>query len=608
MKLDDIRVAPKLWGTVIGLLIVMLAAAAFTQNRASVAMLAALEEVERNEAAITRAVRWQGLTEVVIERTTAAINVQDEAASKILGERSAANSANISELQQAVRESLITDSDKQAYEKVAQARATAVALLKQVPAVKASGDSVALLQFTQQQFTPAANQLLNALSEFVKLQEKDRDEAVVLMHEARRKVAIMGLIAAAFLLAVAVSLTLILIRSIVHPLQQTIAVAKAISEGDLTQNLHTHRHDEFGDLLKAFAQMSERLRGLVSEVRSGVDSVSTASTEIANGNHDLSSRTEQTAANLQETAASMEQLTSNVTQSAETARQANQLALNATQAATRGGEVMGNVVTSMQHISDSSRRISDIIGVIDGIAFQTNILALNAAVEAARAGEQGRGFAVVASEVRNLAHRSAEAAKEIKTLIQRSVESVESGSQQVTEAGSAMQEIVMGVRRVGDLIAEISAASSEQQQGISQVNQAVGNLDQMTQQNAALVEESAAAASALSDQARKLGEVVSLFRVSGGSYTPAATALSTSKPLKPAARSVPTAPAAGAARPLSKPATAAASTPVAVKTEPSAVTVPPAKAPVKTPAAPAPAPVRSSPKAAVVDDQDWETF
>src|SRR3990167_1102573 len=321
MKLDDIRVAPKLWGTVIGLLIVMLAAAAFTQNRASVAMLAALEEVERNEAAITRAVRWQGLTEVVIERTTAAINVQDEAASKILGERSAANSANISELQQAVRESLITDSDKQAYEKVAQARATAVALLKQVPAVKASGDSVALLQFTQQQFTPAANQLLNALSEFVKLQEKDRDEAVALMHEARRKVAIMGLIAAAFLLAVAVSLTLILIRSIVHPLQQTIAVAKAISEGDLTQNLHTHRHDEFGDLLKAFAQMSERLRGLVSEVRSGVDSVSTASTEIANGNHDLSSRTEQTAANLQETAASMEQLTSNVTQSAETARQ-----------------------------------------------------------------------------------------------------------------------------------------------------------------------------------------------------------------------------------------------------------------------------------------------
>ena len=226
MKLDDIRVAPKLWGTIMGLLIVMLAAAAFTQNRASVAMLTALEQVQENEAAIARALRWQGLTEVVIERTTAALNVQDEAASKILGERSAANSANITELQQAVRESLVTESDKQAYEKVAQARTDAVTLLKRVPEIKASGDSAAMLQFTQEQFTPAANQLLSALNEFVKLQEKDRDEAVELMHEARRKVAIMGLIAAAFLLAVAVSLTLILIRSIVHPLQQTIAVAK----------------------------------------------------------------------------------------------------------------------------------------------------------------------------------------------------------------------------------------------------------------------------------------------------------------------------------------------------------------------------------------------
>ncbi len=603
MKLDDIRVAPKLWGSIMGLLIVMLAVAAFTQNRASVAMITALEEVEQNEAVITQALRWQGLTEVVIERTTAAINVPDEAAYKVLGERSATNSANITEIQQAVRENLVTDSDKQAYEKVAQARATAVALLKQVPQVKATGDSAAILKFTREQFTPAANQLMSALSEFVKLQEKDRDEAVEVMHESRRKAAIMGLIAAAFLLAVAVGLTLMLIRSVVHPLQQTIAVAKAISEGDLTQNLHTHRHDEFGDLLKAFAQMSERLRSLVSQVRSGVDSVSTASTEIANGNQDLSARTEQTAANLEETAASMEQLTSNVTQSAETARQANQLALNATQAATRGGEVMGNVVTSMQHISDSSRRISDIIGVIDGIAFQTNILALNAAVEAARAGEQGRGFAVVASEVRSLAHRSAEAAKEIKTLIQRSVESVESGSQQVTEAGSAMQDIVMGVQRVGDLIAEISAAASEQQQGISQVNQAVGNLDQMTQQNAALVEESAAAASALSDQARKLGEVVSLFKVHGGSVTPAISTPSAAKPVKPAARPATVAPVASVVR-------SAVSTPAAAKPEPVAVTAPQTKAPVKPQPAPAPAPARAAaPKAAaVVDDQDWETF
>ena len=595
MKLDDIRVGPKLWGTVMGLLIVMLAAAAFTQNRASVAMVSALEQVLQKEEAITRAGQWLGLTQVVIERTTAAINVQDPAASKMLSERSAANSAAITKVQEEVQKYLITDEEKQAYEQVGKMRTEALTLLKRVPEMKAAGDTEAMLRFTEQEFTPAANKLLASLEAFIKVEQRARDAAVVHMHESRKLAAIFGLIAAAFLLAVAVGLTLILIRSIVHPLQQVIAVAKSISEGDLTQDLHTTRHDEFGDLLKAFAQMSERLRGLVSEVRAGVDSVSTASTEIANGNQDLSSRTEQTAANLQETAASMEQLTSNVTQSAETARQANQLALNATQAATRGGEVMGNVVNSMQHISDSSRRIADIIGVIDGIAFQTNILALNAAVEAARAGEQGRGFAVVASEVRSLAQRSAEAAKEIKTLIQRSVESVESGSQQVTEAGSAMQDIVMGVQRVGDLIAEISAAASEQQQGISQVNQAVGNLDQMTQQNAALVEESAAAASALSDQARKLGEVVSLFKVNGGVVT---SAVAMPKPVKAPMH---TAPAPRTTPKVSAPA-------AAPKVEPVAQAPAPAKAAPKAPvSAPAPAPARSA-KAAVVDDQDWETF
>jgi methyl-accepting chemotaxis protein len=587
MKLDDIRVAPKLWGTIMGLLIVMLAAAAFTQNRASVAMLAALEAVESSEQAITRAVRWKGLTEVVIERTAAGINVPDPAAEKALTERTAVNSAAINELQQAIQQGLESDAEKQAYNDIIEARRVALGLLTQVSAVKATGDGAAMLRFTEGEFNPAAARLLATLEAFIKVQEQDRDAAIERMHEARFKVAIMGLIAAAFLLAVAVSLTLLLIRSIVHPLKQTMAVAKAISDGDLTQDLHTHRHDEFGDLLKAFAEMSARLRSLVAEVRGGVDSVSTASNEIANGNQNLSSRTEQTAANLQQTAASMEQLTSNVTQSAETARQANQFALNATQAATRGGEVMGNVVNSMQHISDSSRRISDIIGVIDGIAFQTNILALNAAVEAARAGEQGRGFAVVASEVRNLAHRSAEAAKEIKTLIQRSVESVESGSQQVSEAGTAMQEIVSGVKRVGDLIAEISAAASEQQQGISQVNQAVGNLDQMTQQNAALVEESAAAAGALSQQAGKLGEVVSLFKIGGGGTFAAAAAQGAPR--------VSAVKVATATKPAARPAPAASPAPV--------------KAARKAPAAaPMPAPAPRAPKAAVVDDQDWETF
>ena len=605
MKLDNIRVAPKLWGMVIGLLILMLIAAAFTQNRASVAMVSAIEHSQRSEEKITRLMRWRGLTEVVIERTMASISVTDEAASKVLQDRTLADQARIVELQDLIGKDLQSDQERQAYEKVLKDREQAKALLSKLPEIKASGDVALSLAFAQQQFAPVANRLLASLDEFIKVEQASSEAAIEAMQDARRNIAVIAILAAVLLLAVAVTLTLLLIHSIVHPLQQTIAVAKAISEGDLTQNIQSHRQDEFGDLLRAFSQMSDRLRSLVSEVRAGVDSVSIASKEIANGNMDLSSRTEQTAASLEETAASMEELTGNVVQSAETARQANQLALNATQAASRGGEVMGSVVTSMQHISDSSRRISDIIGVIDGIAFQTNILALNAAVEAARAGEQGRGFAVVASEVRNLAHRSAEAAKEIKSLIQRSVESVESGSQQVSEAGAAMQDIVMGVQRVGDLIAEISAAAGEQQQGISQVNQAVGRLDQMTQQNAALVEESAAAASSLSDQANKLGEVLSQFKVGGmsasfggsGSQAPKFTSSVSEYGATPDALT------ALSSRRLG---TGAAS---ALKVEPTSSSPAKSLTPVmpKTPLQSPPSTPAPVPKA-TVDDQDWETF
>jgi methyl-accepting chemotaxis protein len=248
-------------------------------------------------------------------------------------------------------------------------------------------------------------------------------------------------------------------------------------------------------------------------VRSATDSINTASAEIASGNQDLSARTEQAASNLEETAASMEQLTSTVRQSADSARQANQLASSASEIAVRGGNVVGQVVTTMNEINASSKKISDIIGVIDGIAFQTNILALNAAVEAARAGEQGRGFAVVAAEVRSLAQRSAQAAKEIKGLIGSSVDRVEAGSRLAAEAGQTMSEIVGSVQRVSDIIGEITAASGEQSDGIGQVNVAVSQLDQMTQQNAALVEESAAAAESLKDQATRLAQVVQVFRI-----------------------------------------------------------------------------------------------
>ncbi|WP_158218734.1 methyl-accepting chemotaxis protein [Roseateles aquatilis] len=310
------------------------------------------------------------------------------------------------------------------------------------------------------------------------------------------------------------ALAFIISRKITGPLVESVAIAEAVAAGDLTRTLRVQGRDEVAQLQTALMRMVTQLQSVVTQVRDGVESVSSAASQIAVGNQDLSARTEQTASNLEETASSMEQLTGAVGQSADTARQANQLAGSAADAAQRGGKVVGQVVSRMREISDSSTRIADIIGTIDGIAFQTNILALNAAVEAARAGEQGRGFAVVASEVRSLAQRSAEAAKEIKTLINRSVETVEAGSSDVAEAGQAMEEIVSGVRRVTDLMGEIAAAATEQRDGISQVNQAVANLDQMTQQNAALVEESTAASSSLREQAQRLAEVVSVFKVS----------------------------------------------------------------------------------------------
>jgi methyl-accepting chemotaxis protein len=303
-------------------------------------------------------------------------------------------------------------------------------------------------------------------------------------------------------------------RTISRPLDDLTAAVTAVAQGDLTSSFRTDRTDEIGVLIGEVERMRVHFQSIMTQVRSATDSINTASAEIASGNQDLSARTEQAASNLEETAASIEQLTSTVRQSADAARQANQLAATASEIAVRGGQVVGQVVTTMEAINHSSKKISDIISVIDGIAFQTNILALNAAVEAARAGEQGRGFAVVASEVRSLAQRSAEAAKEIKGLIGTSVEKVEAGSRLVADAGQTMSEIVGSVQRVSDIIGEITAAAGEQSDGIGQVNVAVNQLDQMTQQNAALVEESAAAAESLKDQANRLAQVIQVFRLS----------------------------------------------------------------------------------------------
>ncbi|NMM26605.1 MAG: HAMP domain-containing protein [Glaciimonas sp.] len=304
-------------------------------------------------------------------------------------------------------------------------------------------------------------------------------------------------------------------HSITRPMNESVKIAQKVASGDLTSNIEVKTTDETGQLLQALKDMNGSLVNIVGGVRSGTDTIVAASSQIAAGSQDLASRTEEQASSLEETASSMEELTSTVQQNADNAHQANALALSASQVAQKGGAVVAQVVDTMASINDSSRKIVDIIGVIDGIAFQTNILALNAAVEAARAGEQGRGFAVVATEVRNLAQRSASAAREIKTLIGDSVEKVDQGAKLVNQAGITMTEIVASVKRVTDIMNEITSASQEQTSGIEQINQAITQMDQVTQQNAALVEEAAAAAESLQDQAGNLSQVVSIFKLEG---------------------------------------------------------------------------------------------
>ncbi len=451
---------------------------------------------------------------------------------------------------------------------------------------KAAGEDISAL--VDSQLKPLSDAYIAALRALEERQlllyERTRDQATAEASQGR-----LILISAAVLaLLLGASLAWLLSRSITAPLQLAVRRAGQIAEGDLTHPINVQGRDEAAALLDALHHMQNSLTRVVANVRGNAESVATASAQIAQGNHDLSARTESQASALEETAASMEELGATVRQNADNAAQANQLAMNASTVAVQGGEVVAEVVDTMRGINDASRKIADIIGVIDGIAFQTNILALNAAVEAARAGEQGRGFAVVAGEVRSLAQRSAEAAKEIKQLITDSVQRVEQGTQLVDKAGNTMTEVVGAIRRVTDIMGEISAASREQSAGVSQVGEAITQMDQATQQNAALVEESSAAASSLNQQAGDLVQAVAVFKLTGHGQADTPGAL--------AARS---APRPAAPRP-------AAPRPAAVR--PAAQVKPAARGPAK-PATALTAPGKSSPATAAAGaDDDWESF
>ncbi|TXH91043.1 MAG: HAMP domain-containing protein [Rhodoferax sp.] len=513
MDLRKISISTKLWvfiGSVI-LLIATVAGVGLVRSASILAEGRARQAVAVELVQITT--EWAGLTQTNAARNQAILLQDGTNLEGIFKDAVTATSAQITELQKKIEAMPLTDADKAQMKKIAELRQKVIDLRNKARDAKKGGDAEQALKLLNSEYLPAMAQYIGAQKEMVDLQ-KAHVTVISEETESRRMTNTIGILAGlATVIAMVFTGTLWLVRSIRQPLDQANNLAERIANGDLSAQIVNDRQDEFGHLLDSLQHMNQSLARMVSEVRSSTDSIATASAEIAQGNNDLAHRTEQTSANLQAAASSMDHLTGTVQHSADNARQASQLASSASSVAQRGGEVVTQVVSTMQQIDASSKKIADIISVIDGIAFQTNILALNAAVEAARAGEQGRGFAVVASEVRSLAGRSAEAAKEIKALIVTSVEKVETGTQLVTDAGSTMQEIVQSVRRVADVIGEITAAATEQSSGIAGVNQSIGDLDQMTQQNAALVEESAAAAQSLREQANRLQQSVAVFQL-----------------------------------------------------------------------------------------------
>jgi len=462
-----------------------------------------------------------------VRRTAAIVKSSDPALSAYFKEDANATSKRSAELVKQIGDMIAAGEEKALWDRIGQLRKSYSQARDAAVKAKAEGNTELAAKVLDEQFTPTANAYQDTIQQLVAMQHAHIGTTATGIQDSVHASERMMLALAACALALGTIISILLTRGIVGPIRQAVEVAETVAAGDLTRRIEAGGRDETGALLRALRNMNDNLVRIVGDVRGGTASIHGAAGEIAAGNLDLSSRTEQQAAALEQTAASMAHLTDTVRQNADNARQANQLSIAASSVASDGGAVVEQVIQTMGSINASSKKIVDIISVIDGIAFQTNILALNAAVEAARAGEQGRGFAVVAGEVRTLAQRSAAAAREIKALIDDSVGKVDTGARLVDQAGATMQQVVSSIQRVTDIMAEIASASHEQTGGIEQVNAAIGQMDETTQQNAALVEESAAAAGSLQAQAARLAQAVDLFKLdrnAAASPAPAASA------------------------------------------------------------------------------------
>ncbi len=524
MSLNNLRIGFRL-GASFGVLLLLLGVVAALAVLEIRTLKADLDTVVQEEREAALAEDWMWAVRLNDARMQAVVSARDVAQSAAqLEPLMRQTSEQIGAIQTQLQESVTSPAGKEQMAKLEQVRNDYIAARNSVLAAIRAGDAEGGIRLTNERLLPVGQRYIDAIGAMVSNQRSQVDAFMAKANADGVRAQLLMLSVAALALLFGIGVAIWTSRSITRPVGVAVEELDSIAHGDLSRSVQVDRQDEIGSMQKRLAEMQTALQRVVLQIREASDGVALSASEIAQGNRDLSSRTEQAASSLEQTASSLEQITATVKQTADSARQANQLAGSAAEVAQKGGAVVGQVVHTMNDISQSSQRIADIISVIDGIAFQTNILALNAAVEAARAGEQGRGFAVVASEVRSLAGRSAQAAKEIKDLIGASVDKVQNGSRLVQEAGATMQEIVSSVQRVSDIIGEITAAAAEQSEGIAQVNVAVNQLDQMTQQNAALVEQSTAASESLREQAGRLAEAIGTFRTGPEAVTGAAAA------------------------------------------------------------------------------------